>query len=65
MAIMRAARSASGRPRRSATPCSVTIKPAALRGVQTGPLSVATIRLAGPAVDGSMVTGTPPGRTRP
>jgi hypothetical protein len=45
MSISRRTRRDSGWPRRSATPCSVTMRPASLRGVLTGPDSCATMRL--------------------
>src|ERR1700739_1876933 len=60
MASIRLRRCMSVRPRRSATPYSVTITPASARAWLAGPLSSATIRLAVPAVDGSAITGTPP-----
>ena len=44
-----------------ATPCSVTITPASARARVAGPLRVATMRLAVPAVEGSAITGSPPG----
>ena len=47
-----APRAASGSPRRSAMPYSVTKTPASQRGVLTGPDSVATMRLCAPAVAG-------------
>ncbi|MNS31762.1 hypothetical protein D3C72_638210 [compost metagenome] len=50
----------SVRPRKSATPNSVTISPASLRGMVTGPLSRATIRLLLRALEGRAIIGRPP-----
>jgi hypothetical protein len=61
MAISASARWLRVNPRRSAWPCSVTMTAVSLRGVLTGPDRVATMRLAGPAVAGNMMIGTPPG----
>ena len=61
MASMRRVRSASVQPRRSAAPCSVTMTPASLRGVATGPESRDTMRDAlPPTLEGSTTSYTPP-----
>ena len=56
MASMRRSRSFRLQPRRSAAPRSVTMMPASLRGVETGPESSRTMRAAG-----TSSSETPPG----